>query len=101
VDTVNAIAKVRFSTAKAQRIGLHKCPGQLAELLCMEAGQRLKVATGRWAYYVAMGTASMSAGGKTKQVPTGHFAAFASDEPHTVANATERRLVCLAVGSAL
>jgi mannose-6-phosphate isomerase-like protein (cupin superfamily) len=100
MDAVNAIGKVRFSSAKPQRVQLHKSAGLLAELICMEAGQELNVPAGELTYYVVMGTASISAGGQTAEIPPGHFAATGADEAHTISNAGEGRLVCLAVGQA-
>ena len=97
MDLVNAIAKVRFSSAKPQRVQLHKGQTLLAELLCMEAGQDLKVSRGEWAYYVVMGSATLTANGKSSEVPTGQFAALGPAEPHVLSNKTERRLICLAL----
>jgi len=97
MDTINAIAKVRFATSKPQRVQLHKGSALSADLLCMEAGQSLKVDRGEWVYYAVMGTAELSADGQTAQVSAGHLAAFAATEAHTVRNAGEGRLVCLAI----
>jgi len=100
MNTVNAIAKVRFSTAKPQRVQLHKGKGLAAEMLCMEAGQTSSMPAGEWIYYVVMGTAEITVGGRTTQVPTGQFAACAPDEAHTIANPGEGRVVCLAIALA-
>ena len=99
MNLVNAIAKVRFSSAKPQSVQLHNSEALLAELVCMEPGQQLKVATGEWTYYVVTGTAAFIANGDSSVVPAGQFASFAPGESHVVANETEQRLVCLAVGS--
>lgn len=97
MDLVNAIAKVRFSSAKPQRVHLHKSQTLLAELLCMEPGQRRKVDRGQWAYYVITGAAAITIRDKTDSLSAGQFAAVGPGEPHTVANAAEHRLVCLAI----
>jgi len=98
MNTVNAIAKVRFSATRPQRVQLHKDAALLAELLCMEAGQEIKVPAGEWVYYVAMGAAKVAGrDGQAKQIGTGHFAAFSAREAHTITNAGEGRLVCIAV----
>jgi len=98
MNFVNAIAKVRFASAKAQRVQLHKSETLLAEMLCMEPGQDVKVESGQWAYYIVTGTAGLTAGGTTNKLPTGQLAVTAPDEPHTIANSGESRLLCLAVG---
>ena len=112
MDLINAIAKVRFSSAKPQRVQLHKSKALLVELLCMEPGQQLSMDAGEWTYYVVTGTASVTHEGETSDVPTGHFAAIAPVEStgakgdssrletSVLANATERRLVCLVVTAA-
>ena len=99
MNFVNAIAKVRFSAGKPQRILLHKETSLQADILCLEASQEMPVKNGPWSYYVVTGTASITCGGQTTQVPAGQLA-ISGDEPHTLANADERRLVCLAIGRA-
>ena len=96
MNTVNAIAKARFGTAKPQRIQLHKGGGLLVELLCMEAGQKLSLDSGQWVHYVVTGKASLTEGGQTTELPTGQLAAASQDRKHTVANVGEGRLVILA-----
>lgn len=98
MEVVNAISKVRFGTARPQRIQLHKGDGLVAELLCLEAGQKISVTAGQWSYYVVTGTALLKAGGKDTELPTGQLATSLPDEKHTIANAAEARLVVLAVG---
>jgi mannose-6-phosphate isomerase-like protein (cupin superfamily) len=97
MNLVNAIAKVRFGSAKPQRIQLHKSEAMLAEILCMEPGQQLNVTAGEWTYYVVTGGATLTTDGKDSNLSTGQFAAVGPKEPHTLANAAEQRLVCLAV----
>jgi quercetin dioxygenase-like cupin family protein len=98
MNIVNAIAKARFGSARPQRVQLHKGDGLRAELLCMEPGQELKVGSGQWVYYVVTGTATLTAATGDRELPTGQFAASDPKEKHTVANASERRLICLSVG---
>ena len=100
MNLVNAIAKVRFSSAKPQRVQLHKGETLQAELVCMEAGQQLKVSRGAWTYYVVMGSATLTVNGESSEVPTGQLAALDPAEPHVLSNRTERRLICLAIAKA-
>ena len=97
METVNAISKVRFTSAKPQRAQLHKQRGLLVELLCMEPGQKLQTNRGQWTYYVITGKATVTSGKDKSAVPTGQLAASAPDEKHTIANTGEQRLVCLAI----
>ena len=97
MDIVNAIAKVRFSPARPQRIHLHKGETLVLELLCMEAGQKLAIHSGERAYYVVTGQAELTSGGQTTELPTGQLAGAGPEEAHTIANAGEGRLVVLAV----
>ena len=99
MDIVNAIARVRFGSAKPQRVHLHKGDGLDVELLCMEAGQKTKIDAGEVVYYVVTGTAALSESGRTVEVPTGQLVSPQAMEPHTVANAGEGRLVILATRS--
>jgi len=98
MESVNAIAKVRFATVKPQRLQLHKGGGLVADLLCMEAGQEISVNAGQWTYYVVTGAASVTSGGRTFQLSVGELACSEPAETHTVANAGEGRLVVLATG---
>ncbi len=90
----NAIAKVRFSSAKAQRVHLARNNGLAAELLCLEGGQQLKVNTETAILYVILGTADVTADGRSVALQTGYV--FAPGTPFTLANVGEHRLVCLA-----
>ncbi len=95
MNVVNAIAKVRFATAKPQRIVLQKDGELVVELLCMETGQEIKIKSGQWAHYVVTGTARLTQEDQTTDVPTGQLAVTDPDKPHIVANAAEGRLVVL------
>lgn len=97
MEIVNAISKVRFTSAKPQRAQLHKQHGLQVEILCMEPGQKLQARRGQWTYYVITGEATVTSGKDTSAVPTGQLAAGAPDEIHTISNAGEQRLVCLAI----
>ncbi len=98
MDIVNAIAKVRFGSAKPQRIVLHKGDSGPAELLCLESGQKVQVKSGQWCYYVITSKATLTTNGTTIELPMGQFAATEKDEPHTLSNDSEERLICLAFG---
>ena len=96
MDFVNAIAKVRFNSARPQRVQLSKCPVYTCDLLCLEPGQEL-TAAGRCAYYVIAGSGQMKSGQGTQPIAMGHFVTYDQDESHTVVNSSEQRLICLAV----
>jgi len=94
----NAIAKVRFSSAKAQRVHLDESKGLAAELLCLEGGQQLKIRSENAILYVILGTADVATGSQTATVQTGYV--IAPGTAFTLANAGEHRLVCLACQAA-
>ena len=95
MDFVNAISKVRFGSARPQRIQLSRAEGFQAEMLCMEPGQQVRVQSGQWLYYVITGSASLTVDGRSTERPTGQFAASARDEKHVISTSGDRRLVCL------
>ncbi|MGB2821908.1 MAG: cupin domain-containing protein [Phycisphaerae bacterium] len=99
MDIVHAISKVRFATARPQCVHLTRNDSYLVDMLCMEAGQEAKTTSGAWAYYVVMGTARLTCAGGSAELSAGQMATAGPDETHTIANAGEGRLVCLAVGS--
>lgn len=98
MDTVNAIAKARFASARPQRVQLHKDDAVTVDMLCLEPGQSVSAREGQWSYYVVMGTATVKVGGQEHRLETGHVAVGAAGERHTLSNAAETRLICLAVG---
>jgi quercetin dioxygenase-like cupin family protein len=98
MELINAVAKIRFSSAKAQCVQLSEGPGVRAELICLEAGQELTVEKGQWVYYVITGTTGFRVGEKSQQAPTGQIVVFEQDQKHTLSAAGERRSVCLATG---
>lgn len=101
MDTVNAIAKARFASAKPQRVQLHKADGLSIDLLCLEPRQEMSVRGGQWTYYTIAGSVVLEAGDQRLEVGTGHVAATADGERHKLSNAAETRLICLAVGHGL
>ncbi len=98
MEVVNAISKVRFASAKPQRVQLKHEQQLTGDLICMEPGQKLSVDSGEWIYYVVTGTAEVSAGTDVAELPTGQVALVDPDEAHAVACVGEQRLICLAVG---
>ncbi len=96
MDVINAIAKIRFSSAKAQRVQLHRCVGFASDLLCLEPGQDFSSA-GRCSYYIIAGSGVLQAGKNKKDVNPGNFATCEEDESHTLVNSSEQRLICLVV----
>jgi len=99
METVNAIAKVRFASARAQRVHLARNDTCLVEMLCMEPGQDVRLADGPWTYYVIKGTAKLAAGQASAELAAGQAAATGPAEAHTLANVGEGRLICLAIGA--
>ena len=99
MDLVNAIAKARFSTAKAQRVHLFAGEDLRVELLCLEPGQEARIEAGQWVYYVVTGSARL-VGASEGELAAGHVGASGADEAHTVRCVGEQRLVCIAVARA-
>ncbi len=97
MNTVNAISKVRFASAKPQVVHLHKGRFILADLLCMEPGQKLDVPAAERLYYVVTGTAKVAGKGAETTVPAGQLAATTGDEPHRLTNTSPQRLVCVVI----
>ena len=100
MNVVNAIAKVRFATARPQRVSLEKTPELCTELVCMEAGQSLKVSAGECVYYVVTGSGELTCGGTTEELSPGCAASIGPKEPHTLVASGEGRLICIAVSKA-
>ena len=94
MDVLNAIAKVRFNSARPQRVQLLKCEEFVCELLCLEPGQELP-ATGRCAYYLIAGNGQVKAGKDAEAANLGHFVSCGEGETHTIVNSSEQRLICL------
>ena len=98
VNVVNAISKVRFASAKPQRVLLSKGHGLVAALLCLEAGQETVGEKGRWSYYVMAGVAEIKADAKAATLSAGQLAAADPGERIAISNTGEGRLIVLAVG---
>jgi len=97
MDMVNAIAKARFSSARAQRVPLHKTQAMHTDLLCLEAGQTLDVPDeGAWTYYVISGTVAIGQQ-QSASLPQGH--SLCIQGPHNIRNVAPGRLILLAVGT--
>ncbi|MHC4716122.1 MAG: cupin domain-containing protein [Planctomycetota bacterium] len=96
MDITNAIAKVRFNSARPQRVQLAKCTGYICDLLCLEPGQEL-TATGECAYYIVAGNGNAKIKDETKDVEMGNFIHCPDGESHTLVNSSEQRLICLSV----
>ena len=58
MELINARAKVRFNSARPQKVQLHAGQELCVEMLCLEAGQEHHGHGGRWVYYVVAGTAT-------------------------------------------
>lgn len=99
MDAVYAISKVRFASARPQRVRLTRNDSYAVEMLCMEAGQDAKVTSGPWTYYVVMGAATLTGPEGSVDLTPGQMATTDAKERHTLANAGEGRLVCLAIGA--
>jgi len=96
MDIINAIAKVRFNSARPQRVQLSKCSGYTCDLLCLEPAQELPAAS-RCVYYVIAGNGEIRAGETHKPLAMGCFVTCDEAESHTIANSSEQRLICLCV----
>ncbi|MDY7011951.1 MAG: hypothetical protein SVV80_14565 [Planctomycetota bacterium] len=96
MDVINAIAKIRFSSAKAQRVHLHHGGGLACDLLCLEPGQEFS-STGQCSYYLIAGAGVIKAGKTIKGVNMGNFATCEEDESHTLVNSSEQRLICMVI----
>ena len=97
MDSINAIAKVRFGSAKPQRVQLKKNTHGTIDLLCMEPGQKHRVASGQWSYYIVTGKANFAGKASQVEVATGQIAVSEPGETHTICTTGEHRLVCLTI----
>jgi len=96
MDIINAIAKVRFNSARPQRVQLVKCEGYVCDLLCLEPGQELN-GTGQCAYYVITGNGQAKVKAESRELSLGHFVYCREGESHTIINSSEQRLICLSI----
>jgi len=98
MEIINAIAKARFASSRPQCVQLHKDDAMAGELVCMEPGQDLTVASGRWLYYIIKGQARIATPEDQNDLAPGQVAALAPGEKHCITNIGEQRLICFAVG---
>jgi len=96
MNVTNAISKVRFSSARPQRVQLFKNSHFHCELLCLEPQQEL-TSWGPCAYYVVAGSGEIRAGRNRSSLELGRFAECDDGESHSVVNASEQRLICLVI----
>lgn len=96
MNIVNAISKVRFNSARPQRVQLSKSGPLVSDVLCLEPGQKLSVG-GHCVYYVISGSGSIVCGQEKQPLAMGSFACL--DGSHAIVNDSEQRLICLAVAS--
>ena len=99
METVNAIAKARFASARPQRVHLHRGAALAAELVCLEPSQEIRNESGAWCYYVVRGSVTLAAGGPPRELSMGHAAATEAGEKHRLRNESEQRAICLAVAA--
>ena len=90
---INAIAKVRFSSARAQRVHLADAEDARAELLCLEGGQEMSLEGPSAMLYVISGTGTVLKGAARTALATGHLLRL--DAAVTLTNLKEQRLICL------
>lgn len=90
---INAIAKVRFSSAKAQRVHLIQGQAVEADLLCLESQQEMPLQGDGSVLYVVTGTATLIGPQGRDTLPAGQL--VGTDADRTLANISEQRLVCL------
>jgi len=98
MEIINAIAKARFASSQPQCVQLHKDNALAAELLCMEPGQTLDIASGQWLYYIVKGRARIVAAGTEGDLAPGQVAALELNEKHSITNIGEQRLICFVAG---
>jgi len=96
MPSFNAIEKVRFNSARPQRVQLYRCDPFACDLLCLEPEQEF-VLTGPAACYVITGDGSLQVAKRAEDLRMCHFASSDAGESHTVVNSSEQRLVLLMV----
>jgi len=80
MDIINAIAKVRFNSARPQRVQLAKCDGTDCDLLCLEPGQELS-AKGPSAYYIITGSGQVKLKSESRDLAMGHSSTAPTANP--------------------
>lgn len=99
MNVLNAISKVRFSSARPQRVQLAKCPVFVCDLLCLEPQQEISGA-GRCTYYVIAGTGEVRSGRECSALTLGNFVCLGDEETHLLRNCSDQRLIALAIAKA-
>ena len=93
VTPINAVAKVRFSSARAQRVHLADAGTAKGELLCLEGGQEMSLSGPSALLYVISGAGTVLQGDVRTPLATGHLLEVQADVK--LANLSEHRLICL------
>ena len=93
MNSVNAISKVRFSSARPQRVHLLDLPTGGVDLLCLESAQETTAKGPSTVLYIVTGSARITDGQTTQELSAGNL--LVPDGDCTIANAAEQRLVFL------
>lgn len=96
MNVVNVISKIRFNSARPQRVNLEKCEGMACDLLCLEPGQE-NAGGHACAYYVIAGSGQLKSSQGSHELSMGSLAAIATGQAHTIVNGPEQRLICLVI----
>lgn len=94
MEPINAISKVRFSSAKPQRVHLANSGPVQADLLCLECQQELALSAGAGVLYVVSGSATLITDAGRQSLASTQLTSIDAD--CTLANISEQRLVVLA-----
>jgi len=94
---INVSGKVRFSSARPQRVHLIDCTTSSIDLLCMESQQQMQVPATPVVLYVIIGMATITDGDQQVDLEVGHV--YAPEPGGNIMNNAEQRLVCLAFTS--
>jgi quercetin dioxygenase-like cupin family protein len=100
MELVNAIAKVRFSSVRPQRVRLHHDGTTAVDLLCFEPGQDMPLPRADRAIYVIAGSARLAMAGCEHKAAAGQLAALNAGESVRLAAEGEQRLICVVLGAA-
>lgn len=98
MNVTNAIAKVRFSSARPQRVQVARFAQYACDLLCLEPKQEL-TGTGPCGYYVVAGSGQIRSGKDSKPLSMGIVVDFMQGETYLLVNTSEQRLICLVIGN--
>jgi len=95
---VNALAALRFSADKMQKVNLFETSHMFCDMYCLEPGQAQKPHAHAGAtkfYYVVEGRAAVTLGAETRELGPGELAWSAPGENHGVENRSTARCVLL------